>query len=488
MVGRSIADFSGKRDGTGAMALIFFFGWAMLAAGTDSVPVAAPPSSSLPLAGVSAGADPSELGKVPNVKRLAEGIPPFRPSAPIAGKEPSPFPAAITLTKALEIAVIRNLDLLTQKSNIEQSRAQLLIAKEFPNPNASLSTAKIGKNSDVGMGNGFFQRSYDSIGSVSQLIELGGKRKWRQLAAKHGLLNAEALFQDAERQLKAAVTKAYVKVLQEDALVAILKESEDTLVKEAKIAKRSLEIGASSESDELQLEIAAERFASDRVIEEANARNARVSLELLLAVKKPAGTIRLADKLGDLGDKLALHRAEAKGERPDVVAAEAMVAQMEANFRLARAGRIPDLTLAPLVEHNPSPPSSTNTVGFGISLPLPIWNQNKGAIALAKAQKEAAELALQKVREMVMSDAVQASATYRATRDKWVNYRDTVVRQSNASLQAVRFAYEKGAKPLVALLDAIRSDNDVRTAQAQAASDNVAATADLQATQPYLKP
>ena len=432
--------------------------------------------------------DVTSLGQVPHQMSLGKGIPPFKPSASLAGHEPNPFAEALTMQKAIEIAVLRNWDLLVTKTNIDQGRAVLLMAEEFPNPTVSLSTAKIASyGAATSLGNSIFQRSYDSIAAVSQFIELGGKRKWRQLAAKHGLLNAEALFKDAERQLKDGVIHAYINVLHEVELVAILKQSEDTLVQEAKIAKRRLEIGAIAESDEQQLEITAERFAADRVLEEANERNARVQLELLLAVPKPHGTVKLADKLGDLSDKIIKQKAGAKGERPDLVAAKEMVAQMEANLRLAIAGRIPDLTISVQGEHNPNPPAATNTGGFGVSLPIPIWNQNQGAINLAKAQKEAAELALKKVSALVMSDFTQAWATYQGTRDKWVNYRDTIAPQSRASLAAVRYAYEKGGLPLVAFLDAVRTDNDVRTGASQAASDNVGAAADLQATQPYVR-
>ena len=465
--------------------------------GADSViPKAQPAADPLP-AGVApaptpyappAAPDPASLGLVPNAKKLGAGIPPFKESASLAGKEPNPFGSPVTLAMAIEISVLRNWDLLVTKTNIDQSRATLLMAKEFPNPTVSLSTAKLANyGSSTTLGNSIFQRSYDSIAAVSQFIELGGKRKWRQLAAKHGLLNAEALFQDAERQLKDGVIHAYANVLHEDELVAILKQSEDTLKEEAKIAKHRLDVGAIAESDEQQLEITAERFAADRVTEEANARNARVQLELLLAVPNPRGTIKLAEKLGIISDDLMKSKPVAKGERPDLIAAKEMVAQMEANVRLAIAGRIPDLTISAQGEHNPNPPFATNTAGFGVSLPIPIWNQNQGAINLAKAQKEAAELALKKVSAMVISDATQAWATYRATRDKWLNYRDTITLQSRASLAAVRYAYEKGGLPLVSFLDAVRSDNDVRTGTSQAALDNIGATADLQATQPYVR-
>jgi cobalt-zinc-cadmium efflux system outer membrane protein len=52
--------------------------------------------------------------------------------------------------------------------------------------------------------------------------------------------------------------------------------------------------------------------------------------------------------------------------------------------------------------------------------------------------------------------------------------------------ESVAFAYEKGGASLVNLLDAERTDNDVRLATAQAMSDTASAVADLEAAQSVL--
>jgi len=394
--------------------------------------------------------------------------------------------SGISLREAIRAAVIHNWDLLAAKSNIDLNRAQELIAKEFPNPTLSLGTAKInvdGHSNKTGHSNSLWSRPFDTISTVGQLIELGGKRKWRQLAAKEGLLSAEATFQDAERQLKNGVIKAYAKVLQEDELVGILKESENTLAHEAEIAARRLEAGDVSKSDKQQIEIAAERFAADREVEETNARTARITLQLLMGETKPTGNLVLSQNLAELAQQVAKERTGAHGERPDLVAAEAIVRQMEANLRLAKAGRVPDVTLQLQYEHQP--PDQPNSTGIGFSIPLPIWNQNKGAIAAARAQKSTAELSMAKIRALVISDANQAWATYHSASDKWRSYTQKITKQSRESLESLTYAYRKGGIPLVALLEAQRNDNDVRTATAQSALDTVSAEADVQATGPY---
>jgi cobalt-zinc-cadmium efflux system outer membrane protein len=52
--------------------------------------------------------------------------------------------------------------------------------------------------------------------------------------------------------------------------------------------------------------------------------------------------------------------------------------------------------------------------------------------------------------------------------------------------ESVAFAYEKGGASLVDLLEAERTDNDIRLAAAQAQADTASATADLQAAENVL--
>jgi cobalt-zinc-cadmium efflux system outer membrane protein len=393
----------------------------------------------------------------------------------------------LSLNDAIRSAVIHNWDLLASKANIDQSKAQEMIAHEFPNPNFNLSTSKISldRSSRTELGNSPWDRSYDSIAAFSQFFELGGKRQWRQLAARHGLLSAEAQFQDAERLLKNAVIKAYAKALQEDESVRILKETEAAFTHEADIAKKRLDSGDIAEADKQQIDIAAQRFAADREVEEANAVAARINLEVLLGEDKPTGSIMLSDSLTELSDHLAKDIPSAKGERPDLVAARALVEQLAASVKLAEAMKIPDITAQLQYEHEPA--DKPNTIGIGISIPLPVFNKYKGEVAAAKAQQAAAQELVGKIRAHIFGDAAQAYAAYKGAHDKWEHYTREIAPKSHDSLESIRFAYQKGGVPLVTLLAAQRNDNDIHIAAAQAAADTVAAAADMQSTQPYVK-
>jgi len=105
------------------------------------------------------------------------------------------------------------------------------------------------------MGNSLWQRNYDSIAAVSQLIEIGGKRHDRQVAGRAGVLGAKARFYDAKRTLDQGVTKAYIAALLAGENARVLTESANYMREEAKIAQAQFQAGDISEADKKTLEI-----------------------------------------------------------------------------------------------------------------------------------------------------------------------------------------------------------------------------------------
>src|SRR5581483_87378 len=81
--------------------------------------------------------------------------------------EAQPAPNApstrLSLKQAQDLAFQRNWDLLAAKSGIDAAAAQLMVAKEFPNPTLSWSTMKIDpRGNATPLGNNVSDRSYDT--------------------------------------------------------------------------------------------------------------------------------------------------------------------------------------------------------------------------------------------------------------------------------------------------------------------------------------
>ena len=294
----------------------------------------------------------------------------------------------LALADAQRLAFERNWDLLAAKSGIDSATAQLIAAREFPNPGLSLSTARIGTHeSSTIQGNGIWERNYDTIAAVNQLIEIAGKRHDRQTAARAGIFGAKARFFDARRALNQGVTKSYVAALLAGDNVRILTESSRLLAHEAEIAEARFKAGDISDSDKKQIEINAEQFELQAKAAEATAVQARIAVEVLMGVNQPKGAWTPVDSLENLVTVPPPAAEPLSGAaRPDVLAAEADLRAAKANLQLQKAIRVPDPTLQFQLEHNPpggGPPMTRSALG--VSFPLPLWNRNGGNIKAAQA-------------------------------------------------------------------------------------------------------
>lgn len=390
----------------------------------------------------------------------------------------------LALAEARQIAFERNWDLLAAKTGIDTATAQTIVTREYPNPILALSTSKIGTHeSSTWLGNGLWERSYDSIAAVSQLVEIGGKRRARQLSAREGVLNARARFYDAKRSLDQGVTKAYVSVLLAEENRQTLTESARALRHEADIAAARYKAGDISDSDRRQIENNAETFELQARMAEATAVHARLAVEVLLGVNKPQGNWLPSDTLEKL---VALHQVFSEGNtngaRPDVLAAEAALKGSEADLKLQKALRIPDPTFSALAEHEPPGGGpAVDTFGFGVSFPLPLWNRNKGGIKAAESTVKQNEIALDKVKAQVVMDIADAQVNYNEASARLQRFQTKIQPNAGKVRESIAYAYEKGGASLVDLLTAERDDNSVRLATAQAMADTANATADLMA-------
>jgi cobalt-zinc-cadmium efflux system outer membrane protein len=251
---------------------------------------------------------------------------------------------------------------------------------------------------------------------------------------------------------------------------------------EADIAEARFKAGDLSDSDKKQIEINAEQYELQAKSAVAAAIQARVAVEVLMGVSQPKGNYVSAGSLDDLVEAPLPPKAQAGSEaaRPDVLAAEADLRAAKAQLKLQKALRIPDPTIQ--VEYQHQPPDSgppADTLGVGVSFPLPLWNLNGGSIKAAQASVDQFEFAAGKVRTQMAADIANAESELSEAHARWLSYRDKTAPKSTKVRESVAFAYEKGGASLVDLLDAERTDNDIRLATVQAMSDTANAVADL---------
>ncbi len=392
-------------------------------------------------------------------------------------------PERLSLVEAERLAFERNWDLLAAKSDVDIAAAQEIIALEFPNPAFAWSTAKVpvnGQSAATAEGRGLWERSYDTVLSINQLFEIGGKRRSRRVSAEQGFRAEQARFSDARRMLELGVTKTYIAAVQAALNARTLHDSADSLRHEAEIAAARLRAGDISTADKSQIEILADRFDLDSRAAEADALQKRIALENLIGTAVPTGRWVAADTLENLLQPKVFDPIDQQlPERPDLMAARASLEKAEADLRLQKALRIPDLTLSFLYEHNP--PGGDQTIGLGLSFSLPLWNQNRGAIEAAAAARVQAAGQVEKIRGQIAADIASARAACGEAAARLENYTRVIRPKSDQIVKTISYAYEKGGASLLDLLSAQRNDNEVRLAAVQAEADAAVAQATLKA-------
>ena len=101
---------------------------------------------------------------------------------------------------------------------------------------------------------------------------------------------------------------------------------------------------------------------------------------------------------------LAPAKPVAVNSRSDLLAAREELRRVDTETRLQRALREPNVTVGGGYRRD----FGTNAVVFGVTVPVPLWNGNQGAVARATAERELAASNLNTVELDVRLDIQQA--------------------------------------------------------------------------------
>ena len=285
--------------------------------------------------------------------------------------------------------------------------------------------------------------------------------------------------EDIRRQITLQVRGAFAGALIAREQLALAQENVKTLDDTERIQRLRAEKGDISQLELLRIQV--QRFTFER--DAADARQALSAAKI--ALRTAAGAEHIAedfDVVGELGfkevslDKAVLMR-RALDNRPDLRAAEADRARARADHRLARANAWWDIT--PQIEYQRIGPD--NTIGFGFSLPIRIFDRNQGEIARTQAEISRVDA----VREATALQVLAALETDRqialTQRERVVSLRDVYLPKATVARDTVEFAYRRGGQSLLDFLDAQRSYRETALAHLQALGAYLSAVYQLEA-------
>jgi len=277
------------------------------------------------------------------------------------------------LQQLIRTALVENRDLQRAVATVEEFRARALVARSDYLPGISLSSSlPAGRKANFlfpGFASPF---NYYLVGNLAWEVDLWGRVRRTNEAARAELLSKEENRRAVTIQLVSAVGEAYFNLLQFDLQLDVAKRTLQSWEESVRIAQARLRQGMTSKLD-------ADQFEADRTAElERQMIQAENHLSVLLG-RKPFSIARgrsLDEQIVPPAVPAGLP-SELLQRRPDILVAEQQLAAATARIGAAKADRFPKVTLTGLlgVAH-PSlsllftDPSSFGVFSAAIATPL----------------------------------------------------------------------------------------------------------------------
>lgn len=302
----------------------------------------------------------------------------------------------LSVPRAEQVFLEKNLSLLAQHYNIEAGKALVLQARLWDNP-------VLNTDQNIYSNHKWFEHSSNPDGSykgqyyvqLQQLIRTAGKRgKLIDIAATNQEV-AEWQFRDLLRNLKYQLRTDLYQARQLQGSAVLYAQELQQLDKLLQGMQAQYQAGNIARKDLLRiqaLQISTQQEAAE------NARSfldVQAELKTLLQISGdtvivPGPEIVSSDKsiapLGELYSQARLNNAAYQLQQLQL-----QYQQQSLSYQKALA--VPDLTLGPNFDKNSN--YTTNYVGLGVSFDLPVFNRNQGNIRAARSLVKQAQAGIQ---------------------------------------------------------------------------------------------
>lgn len=400
------------------------------------------------------------------------------PSAPaVDTKRDAPTGRLLTLPEALDAAAAANIDLLSVRNARALAAADVRTAAVRPNPVLSLGATQI-RRANTNLSN-----TADDVVRIDQPIELGGKRSLRVAAARAGLAAADQDINDTGRQVRATVVGAFYDLLAAQYRLVAQQEIADNYTRSFALAERRAAAGDISSGELARQRVETVRARTDLAVQQAALSAARTTLAILIGRDADAAALVAGGGWPDAPSASTDDADSLADRRADVRAADLRVEQARQALAGARKLRVPDISIGAQYEYQAQPVGVGSSVGLGVAVPLPVFNNYGGQIDAANAQLTQAESLAAKTRSIAVAEIMASRSEAATAVARRVQFDAELLPAARQAAQTAEFAYRRGALALTDLLDARRGLAAAELGAIDAHADEARALARLAAAE-----
>jgi cobalt-zinc-cadmium efflux system outer membrane protein len=355
----------------------------------------------------------------------------------------------LTVEKLLELGANRRADLQAARQRLAIAEGRLQQARFRPNPTLSgeYGTARIlGAEDENAL----------SVG-ITQVFETGGKRNRRAAVAELELQQIRAEVSALERRLAVEIRTAYTNALSAARQLDVLEKLIVANLEIVRVIEARLKEGDVAPLDVNLVKVEADRLKIQTIQARNDLETALLQLKTLIGAEL-AEAVKLAPQT-ERPPRLDLGLSEltelALKERADLQAARLGENLGTARINLAKANSVPNVAGSITYSRNQRitdfPPviggsvtNRDNELTFGVTVDIPVFNRNQGAIASATGEKLQATRSREFLEATIKRDVAVAYRKYRAAAETLTIYAVQIIPRSEENLKSIRAAYGFG--------------------------------------------
>lgn len=372
----------------------------------------------------------------------------------------------LTLEQAIALSLSSSPELRSAAHSVAIAEGARLQAGAYANPEISF------------LREGMQKATRTQTYQISQALELGGKRGARIAVADHDRALAAGDVSVSRAALRADVMAAYMEALTAQERVELARASLKLAANASNAASRRVTAGKISPLEQTRSKVA--EAGARLELSQALSEQTLASRQLTVLWGSSATLDRLL-VMPDIEQAPipALETLQAQLDAsPQMQRARNQVAREEAQVKLERAQRIPDLTVT-LGSKKDNETGRSQTV-VGLAVPLPLFDRNQGNVlsALRRVDKARTEVEVEQLRlTQALADAHQRA---QLSQEQIVAMREQILPAAQQAVDAAVTGFELGKFGFIDVLDAQRTLFQNRALYLRALSDRYRAIADLQ--------
>jgi cobalt-zinc-cadmium efflux system outer membrane protein len=367
----------------------------------------------------------------------------------------------LSLQTALQRALAANPRLTAAERDVGIASGQSIQAGAHINPELSYE-----QDNSLGSSRYRGTRSAETTLQISQLFELFGKRDARIAAGRAALDTATIQRKAVRLEVLSETAIAFLGVLGNQRRIQILDEQVAAIDRLTPLLQRQVDAGAFSQAETGRAHVASDLVKADRERVRTTLASARRELAVLMGDTSPKYSA-VSGRLEAVGRPPSFQSVVAAIEaNPQLVRWTAVYAQRNAELLMARLRPYPDVRLSAGWRHFND--TGDDAVRLGISIPIPVFDQNQGNIISAEQSLERTSAEREANRAALIVLAGRAYDSLQGALRELAILRDSTIPKARQAADAIFEGYGQGRFSLLEVLDAQASVAQARLREQEA--------------------